>query len=168
MTVFLSGLCEALRKLENPEHVGSTLLHEVARAFECQWGNYWQVQGNILRSLAYWSDPSILAKRLEDDVKSHTMASGAGTAAHVWRKGHAFWSHDLTLDMCLPRSLEAAQAGLTAGLWIPLKRHQNVFAILELLSRRLPRSIGKNRAAELDQIGVEAGKLVQPGSKRAL
>lgn len=143
--------------------IGRHFLRNVSIALGCQYATYWQVEGPILRAAINWHDNSVNPEALQNDNRFRTLPSSGGTATHVRRTGIPIWTHDLARDMCSPRSFEAQEAGLTAGIWIPLKAQGQVVAVLELLSRQLCETPMQDRLDKLAWLGEELGKQIALG-----
>jgi len=54
------------------------------------------------------------------------------------RNRRPIWATDLILEMCLPRSLKASEAGLRAGVWFGVQTDTVIYGVIELLARVLP------------------------------
>ena len=119
------------------ESVASELIEFLAGWFQCQWGTYWQVdpRDRVLRALATWSEDSLPIQKLSYDTKSRALTMSEGTAGHVWRTGIPVCASDLVLEMCLPRSLDAREAGLVGGIWFPIRAGGTTYGVIELLGR---------------------------------
>ena len=150
----------------DPAAARLSVLERIGSILHCQWITMWEVDRNVLRACAKWTHTDLVARQLLDDVRFNSLASGEGTATRVWRSAQPFWTHDLFRDLCFPRSLEAKSAGLTAGIWIPLKSKGTVVAVLELLSLGLPESTYPDRSKDLERFGDVIGDLLFPSSPR--
>ncbi len=83
-----------------------------------------------------------------------------GNAGLVWRTGQPKCVDNLVLEMCLPRSIEAREAGLRGGIWIPVRRKKAMFGVIEVLGTHY----WTNTDAflhELEKIGVAVGEALE-------
>ncbi|HET9106005.1 MAG TPA: GAF domain-containing protein [Steroidobacteraceae bacterium] len=156
-----AGATSAIEMLQsNPEleRWSQSMLELLARAASCQWGTYWIVDREALRihPVATWSALGAITEALERDTRDCVFTLDEGNAGLVWRSGKPMWSTRLVLDMCLPRSLCATDAGLQAGMWFAVKDGAAVHGVIELLASALePKSPERLRAIE--RIGLRLG-----------
>jgi hypothetical protein len=67
---------------------------------------------------------------------------------------------NLAMEMCLPRSLEAKEAGLRVGIWIPVRGKKSMLGVMELLGMHY----WTNTDAflhELEKIGIAIGQALE-------
>ena len=136
------------------------LLELLVKALGCEWGTFWKVERNILRATSTWSAPLVKAPALNADTFNRTLTMSSGTAGHVWRSRKPVWTVDLISDMCLPRSIEARNAGLHGGVWFALKTDQAVYGVVELLGKELPHGTDEVLAA-VENLGIRLGRLIE-------
>lgn len=128
--------------------------------FNCSWGTFWKVEGALLKQYALWESPELSALQLNLDSKFKSFHLNEGTAGQVWKTQKIVWSSDITIDMCLPRSLDAYEAGLKAGIWLPIGAEGIVFGVIELLAKELPR-INQNQLSLLYSMDSDIGHAMQ-------
>jgi hypothetical protein len=155
-----------LHSSRSVEQSANELLELLAPAFDCEWGTFWKVDRTILRAISTWSVPTVKATRLNADTRNRTISSSDGTAGHVWRSQKPIWTVDLTSDMCLPRSLEALDAGLHGGVWFALKTDRAVYGVIELLGKDLPRATDTLLVA-VENLGIRLGHLIEEFENRS-
>lgn len=144
------------------EEIASELLRLLGKALGCDWGTYWEVDFRlgVLRPAATWHAKGISAPRLEKHTHSRTLTLSQGTAGHVWRSRKPIWTQDLILDMCLPRSLDADNAGLHGGVWFAVKTDRTVYGVFELLGRNLPPAT-EELLVGIEAFGMRLGNLLE-------
>jgi hypothetical protein len=150
---------EILEKGSTPEFRAKELIEFLCKWFDCRWGTYWQVdeKRQVLRAIATWNKGTIHPDKLRNDTEKRFLSLDEGNAGLVWRSGKPICTSNLISDMCLPRSLDAAQVGLKVGIWFPIKRGQITFGVVELLGK--PYWIGDTRFLnELTLLGLELGR----------
>ena len=146
--------------------VAFIITQELCEWFHCEWGIFWHIDssGSALSPVANWRAPSLSLERLFADTKDKRLKLGEGNAGLVWRTGKPICADNLTLQMCLPRSLDANAAGLRGGIWIPVPAKKMMLGVIELLGRHY---WANNEAFlyELKQIGLEVGQASEPINK---
>lgn len=147
-----------LQILPELERWALSMLELLVPAAGCQWGAYWIVdcKAQHIRPVATWSALGSMTEALERDTRDCTFTLDEGNAGLVWRSGKPMWCTHLVLDMCLPRSLSAKDAGLQAGIWFAVKGGAAVHGVVELLGRALePKS--RERLRAIERIGLQLG-----------
>jgi hypothetical protein len=146
-----------LRGARSVEAVARAVLEKLARAMRCEWGVYWtRDPPSQLQAVATWSTLGEQGQRFEQDTRVRTLAPHAGNAGQVWRSRQPIWATDLVLEMCLPRSLKAVEAGLGTGVWFAVQTDTAVYGVIELLARVLPRG-GSEALVSLERTGFRLG-----------
>jgi GAF domain len=144
------------------EDVAQAVLERLANAAGCEWGAYWAHDPTSQRfqAIARWSALGPEGERFEQDARVRTLASNQGNAGQVWRSRKPIWTTNLVLDMCLPRSLEASQAGLRGGVWFAVKTDTAIYGVIELLARTLPYKNSETLAA-VERAGFRLGYVLE-------
>jgi hypothetical protein len=101
-----------------------------------------------------------LAEKLLADTKRKRLKIDEGNAGLVWRTGKPICADNLTLQMCLPRSLDAKAAGLQGGIWIPVRRKKTMLGVIEVLGTHYWTNTSAFRN-ELGKIGVAVGQALE-------
>ena len=78
----------------------------------------------------------------------------------MWRSKKQIWTVDLIREMCIPRSLDATDAGLRGGIWFAMKTEHATYGVVELLGRDLP-SPTAELLAGLEILGVRLGEAIE-------
>jgi hypothetical protein len=156
-------LCRLLREKSRAStdfnSVALLTTRELCDWFHCEWGIFWNVDSSneLLNPVASWREPSLPADRLLADTKGKRLRMDEGNPGIVWRTGQPKCVANLVLEMCLPRSLEASEAGLRGGIWIPIRGRKSMLGVIELLGTHY----WTNSDAflnELEQIGNAMGE----------
>ncbi len=118
--------------------VALLMTQELCQWFHCEWGIFWKVDSGetSLNPVVNWRDPSLRADRLLADTKRRRLHIDEGNAGIAWRTGKPICVDNLVLGMCLPRSIDAQEAGLRGGIWIPVRRKKAMLGVIELLGLR--------------------------------
>lgn len=158
---------DILNGAESFDQVASDILEELGKAFLCDWGTYWKVDPTTLTLIpaAIWSLSPLSTNRLIKDTQNRHLTLSEGNAGHVWRSKTPFYTTDLVKDMCLPRSLDALEAGLQGGLWFALKTEQVVYGVLELLGKNLP-PITPEVLLNIEILGLKLGEKIEKSQSR--
>jgi hypothetical protein len=151
-----------LRSERRTEGVAQATLQRLANAVRCEWGAYWTLDPPTqqLQAVATWNALGPKGERLEQDTRVRTLASNQGNAGRVWRSRKPIWTTNLVLDMCLPRSLEASEAGLRGGVWFAVKTDTAIYGVIELLARVLPYKNPEALAA-VERAGFRLGYVLE-------
>lgn len=155
-------LAEMLKKAKRVADVAPAVLALLARAAGGEWAVYWVVDAELqrLRPLTLWSALGSKAQMLEDVTGRSTLSPGQGTPGQVWRSRKPRRATNLALELCLPRSLAAIDAGLQGGLWFALNTDTAVYGVIEILGHAL----GLNSANDLvtvERLGFRLGHALE-------
>jgi GAF domain-containing protein len=153
---------ELLRCASQLEDVAQAVLERLAQAARCEWAAYWAVdpQSKALRAVASWSGLGPTGQRFEQDARARIPFTNQGNTAKVWRSRKPIWTANLVLDMGLPRSLRAGEAGLRGGMWFAVKTDTALYGVVELLARVLP-SITTETLVAVERIGSRLGYAIE-------
>jgi GAF domain-containing protein len=153
---------ELLRGASRLEDVAQGVLQRLAQAASCDWAAYWAVdpRSRTARSVARWSGLGPEGKQLEHAARLRSLPMNLGSIAEVWRSRKPLWTHNLVLDMGLPRSLQASQAGLRSGLWFAVKTDTAAYGVVELLARMLP-VITPDTLVAIERVGCRLGYVLE-------
>jgi GAF domain-containing protein len=151
----------SLRRQPHAEKAAEEMLETLASALGCEWGTYWEVDGEAmrLRAMATWSVPGLPAEkvdRLAMDTRSRSLSLSEGNAGLVWRSRKPLWTVDLVRGMCLPRSLEARELHLQGGIWFAIKTETTVYGVVELLGQEVPEP-NDELLAGIELLGIRLG-----------
>lgn len=130
-------------------------------AARCDWGTYWQVDGKarVLTASTHWSRGTARTERLQRETVSKSLTLSEGTAGHVWRSGKPVWTSNLAMDMCLPRSLHAGDAGLHGGIWFAIKTAEVIYGVVEVLGPQVPPA-SPSDLVRIELFGMRLGVLM--------
>jgi hypothetical protein len=151
-----------LRSERRIEDIARTILERLASAARCEWGAYWALDPPTqrLRAVASWSALGPKGELLEQDARMRTLATNQGYAGQVWRSRKPIWTTNLVLDMCLPRSLQASDAGLRGGVWFAVKTDTAIYGVIELLAQALPYK-NSEALAVVERAGFRLGYVIE-------
>lgn len=152
-------VAEQSRSTSDLRLIGYGMIQSLCGWFHCEWGTLWHVREDrqVLLPIAAWRDPLLPADRLWEDTRHKTLAPDEGNAGIVWRTGQPKCASNLVLDMCLPRSLDARDAGLVSGIWIPVRRESRVDGVVEMLGTHYW-SNSEPFLRELSELGAALGE----------
>ncbi len=105
-------------------------LQVVASSLACPWAVFWKARENEFKCFAAW----------HADARARPIASpmptGRPGAVSVWRYAEPRVSRDAAADGCLPRSVQADDAGLRAGVWFAVGPSPAIHGVVELRTRQ--------------------------------
>jgi GAF domain-containing protein len=153
---------ELLRGASHLEDVARAVLERLAQAAGCEWAAYWAVDPQLraLRAVASWSGLTSAGHAFDRETRGCIPSTSQGNVTKVWRSRKPIWTADLVLDMGLPRSLRAAQAGLRGGLWFAVKTDTAIYGVVELLARTLP-PITPETLVAVERVGSRLGYVIE-------
>jgi GAF domain-containing protein len=88
-----------------------------------------------LRCVRSWEARGVETSGFKLATLKTRLALGVGLAGRVWSNGEPAWIPDVTKDPDFPRAAAAAEAGLRAGVSIPIVDEGVVVAVMEFFSR---------------------------------
>jgi hypothetical protein len=153
---------ELLRGASSLEDVAPAVLERLARGTHCQWAAYWTAdpQARTLRPIASWSGLGPEGQLFDRDARTHIPVTSQSNAAKVWRNRKPLWTANLVLDMGMPRSLRATEAGLRGGMWFAVKTDTAMYGVIELLAKVLP-SIATETLVAMERVGSRLGYVIE-------
>ena len=105
------------------EELANASINTIGTALLCEWGSYWRVDSlnRSLDSLATWNTKGVHVQKLELRPKGRSRSLSDGNAGHVWSTRKPIWNTNIVKDICIPRSIDAKESGLSGGIWFALK-----------------------------------------------
>jgi len=142
------------------------LVRMIGTRLKCDWAVYWKLDRERIRLMpvVIWSRDYAAVKRLKQRTKERELSISEGNAGLVWRNQKPIWSKNLSLEMCLPRSLDANAAGLTCGIWFPIKTSYTIYGVIELLGRAIPPPTAE-LLDSIEALGVRIGEAIEAGAR---
>jgi len=134
------------------ETIGETLGWEV--------GEMWIPDGNVLRCLKVWCDPSISVDEVVSASHERSFAPGIGLPGRVWTSLKPAWIPDVSKDDNFPRAPFAVEGGLHAGFGFPILFSDKVFGVMEFFSRKI-REPDHAMLAMFDSVGSQIGQFME-------
>ena len=86
--------------------------------------------GTLLKQSATWCSNADYLKPFTDESKNFLFSKGEGLPGHAWLTKQPLWIRDVTLNANFLRAQIALEAGLKAGLAIPVLAANEVVAII--------------------------------------
>ncbi|MFL6605572.1 MAG: GAF domain-containing protein [Steroidobacteraceae bacterium] len=152
------AVLELLRDASQLEDVAEAVLERLAHAAHCDWAAYWAFDAQLrtLRPVASWSGLGPEGQPFDQQGRARIESTNHGNAGKVWRSRKPLWTADLVLDLGMPRSLRAADAGLQGGLWFAVKTDTAMYGVVELLARALP-LVSVETLVQVERVGSRLG-----------
>jgi hypothetical protein len=132
------------------------LLQVLCESLGAQRGEFWRVDGEVLRWDAGWQPPGLDAAELDRASRETTFAPGVGLPGRVWATGHAVCTKDVLRSAAFLRTAPAARLGLRAACAFPIESNQRVSGVMVLLSREVE-AFDEALLAMLTDIGRRIG-----------
>lgn len=125
-------LVSAIAQAGNVEVAFELALREICSLTGWALGQVWVRNGGpYLESGPAWCASSTQLQAFRDRSESLTFGLGEGLPGRAWAGKQPVWQRDLRAEPDLPRGPFARQAGLVAGLAVPVMAEQEVVAVLE-------------------------------------
>jgi hypothetical protein len=138
------------------------LLESIGPSLDCEWGTFWIVDSvhHELVPTVTWAARGVVAPKLETHTRNRRLSLSEGNAGHVWRTRRPIWTTDILTDMCLPRSIDAREAGLAGGVWFALKTDTAVYGVIEMLGRHIA-TTNEELLLNLESLGIQIGRKLE-------
>ena len=150
----------------------AAVLQNVCEATGWTLGQAWvpRADRTALECVAAWAKDGLPMEQFRAFSQNFIFAPGVGLPGRVWASKQLAWIRDVTMDMNFPRATAARQAGLKAGVGIPVAADNEVVAVLEFFVRE-SREEDDRFAKLISSVVIQLGHLVQrkrlQGSLRA-
>lgn len=126
-----------LAEAETVEDAIPRLLCALGEKMGWEFGAYWTVaDGSVLRCRATWTAEGLALGDFDAATRASTFESGQGLPGRVLASGLPAFIEVVTSDPNFLRASKAAQAGLTAGVALPLLAGGEVRGVIEYFTRQ--------------------------------
>jgi diguanylate cyclase (GGDEF)-like protein/PAS domain S-box-containing protein len=136
---FLAAERETATVLAEAETVAETvprLLCAIGEQMSWEFGAYWTMgEGSVLRCRATWTMSGFDFSAFDRATRERTLESGAGLPGRVWASERPVFIEEVVADPAFTRAAEAAEAGLSAAVCVPLMAKGSVHGVIEFFTR---------------------------------
>jgi PAS domain-containing protein len=110
----------------------SVILYKVCKATGWVYGEAWvpDSDGKSLKRCTEWHRPVNSLEKFQILSGEFTFLPGVGLPGRAWASKRPEWIKDITTDTNFPRAKIAIEAGLKAGLAIPVISRREVIAVI--------------------------------------
>jgi len=115
---------------------------------------------NTLTRSSAWYAASPDLDQFRESTKDFTFRSGEGLLGRVWQSKEPAWVRDVPPNKDCPRSQFAIDAGLNAGVAVPILSGEEVIAILEFFLRE-PREEDERLVNAITVVAAQLGMVVR-------
>lgn len=138
------------------------ILEGVAKALEWEAGIFWTWDGRneVVRSVNFWSDPSIDVEAFQKASTDITLASGVGLPGRVWETRKPRWIADLTQESNFPRLRAALAAGLCTAFAFPVCVGSDCLGVMEFYTRQAS-DVDARLLETMDALGADIGQFIR-------
>jgi two-component system cell cycle sensor histidine kinase/response regulator CckA len=136
--------------------LGSRLLGALCENLDWDVGEFWRVDGDVMRYDSSWHRPELDTTEFEAISREIALSRGAALAGQVWETAKAYWiksSDRLTGN----RAAAAARIGLTSACAFPVRGEHQIIGAMVLFARAL-REPDETLLAMLTDIGSRIGQ----------
>jgi signal transduction histidine kinase len=138
------------------EDLSSRLLEALCGNLDWDVGEFWRLDGDVLRYDSSWHHPELDARALEAISRELVLSRGMGLAGRVWDSGEACWI--IPSDrLAGGRAAAAAKIGLKSACAFPVRGEERIIGAMVLLSRA-SRERDDTLLAMLTDIGRRIGQ----------
>ena len=133
----LQTITLAISEGENLRSALELALRRVCEATGWLLGQAWLVRpdGSALACEAAWHEETPGLAGFTEGSRTRTFAPGEGLPGRVWASRHPHWVTDVRSDTNFPRAALAREAGLEAGMGIPVIADHRLIGVLEFFVR---------------------------------
>jgi two-component system, cell cycle sensor histidine kinase and response regulator CckA len=136
----LAAQYAATRALAEGAPVDRTLLKVLqALCVNLGWevGALWMLEKGAatLKCVEMWTHPSTEFNEFKALTGMMTLGRGVGLPGQAWAEDKMIWLADVPAGTNLPRGEAASRAGLRSALALPVRSHNQLIGVLELVSR---------------------------------
>ena len=125
----------ALAESESTIEALPRLLEALGDGLGWQAGGWWTPdERGTLRCRLVWCAPDVEADAFERTSRETALEQGAGLPGRVWASREPAWIEDVARDLNFPRAPAAVQAGLHAGIGLPVFSGTDLRGVLELFT----------------------------------
>jgi PAS domain S-box-containing protein len=114
----------------------SLLLGALCESLSWDVGEFWRVDGDVLRYESEWHRPDLDTADLDAVSREMTLARGVGLVGAVWAAGRACWVNPRE-RLVGARAAAAVRVGLSSGCAFPIPYEQSIVGVIVLLCRDL-------------------------------
>jgi PAS domain S-box-containing protein len=131
----LQSITMAVTEAENPSAALRVVLRLVCDATGWALGQAWtpNQDGTVLECSPAWYHAAPILREFRTTSEQTLFKPGIGLPGRVWVSKKPAWIRDVTEDSNFPRGPVAREAGLKAGMGIPVLAGKEVVAVLEFL-----------------------------------
>ena len=139
----------------------AAVLQNVCEATGWTLGQAWvpRADGSALECIAAWAKDGMPMEQFRAFSQNFIFAPGVGLPGRVWASKQLTWIRDVTMDANFPRATAARQAGLKAGVGIPVVADSEVVAVMEFFVRE-SREEDDRFAKLISSVVIQLGHLV--------
>lgn len=138
------------------------ILRAVCGSTDWEMGALWRIdpEAGLLRCVAVWHQPHVVAGKFEARTMEFVFAHGEGLPGRIWQNAGPQWIEDLSGDPNFPRHSIAARDGLLSGLGVPILTSQRVLGVMEFFSHE-KRELDTEQLRMISNIGSQTGQLME-------
>jgi PAS domain S-box-containing protein len=119
---------------DHSEELGPRLLQALCENLDWDRGEFWRVDGEVIRYDSGWHRPELDTRELDAVSRETVLTRGTGLVGGVWERGQACW---VTPGDRLAggRAAAAARLGLTSGCGFLIRGEHTLIGVMVLLNR---------------------------------
>jgi diguanylate cyclase (GGDEF)-like protein len=137
-------------------------LHKVCETTGWLFGQAWipRPDGSALECSTAWYSSVQGLEKFRTFSQEFTFPPGRGLPGRAWSSKRPVWSRDVTVDHNSPRAPMAREAGLKAGMSIPVLANDHVVAVIEFFMVE-PREEDERLLGLVSGVATQLGSVIQ-------
>ena len=161
------AITTVLAEAETVEHAIPLLLAVLGEQMGWDFGAYWTLgEGSTLRCRETWTASGAGLVGFERATRSTVLEPGSGLPGRAWASKRPTFIPVVTDDPNFPRAAEAASAGLTAAVGMPLVANEPLCGVLEFFTRETPHP-APELLEMMETLAAQIGRFLTIISERA-
>jgi diguanylate cyclase (GGDEF)-like protein/PAS domain S-box-containing protein len=124
-----------IAEAETVNEAASRLLERIGPSMGWEFGALWRAEDGKITCRECWSLPGVDMGSFEAASRGLSLERGAGLPGRVMQSGELEFIEDVGADPNFPRARYAVEAGLRAGVGLPLIAHGETLGVIELFTR---------------------------------
>jgi diguanylate cyclase (GGDEF)-like protein/PAS domain S-box-containing protein len=157
----LQTLTLAVSEAEDLHTALEVVLRKVCESTGWMLGQAWMPnETGLIECVPAWHGEAKGLERFRKTSLDMTFSPGTGLPGRVWESKRPVWIKDVTLERNFPRAGVATEAGLKAGLGIPVMAGGEFIAVLEFFVSE-PRKEDEHLIGVVSSVATQLGSMIQ-------
>ncbi|MBI5746621.1 MAG: GAF domain-containing protein, partial [Nitrospirae bacterium] len=158
----LQSITQAISEAEDFNSALNIVLQKVCETTGWVFGEIWEPSsdGSLLECSPVWYSSDEGLKRFRINSEKFTFPPGVGLPGRVWTSKAPAWIEDVTKDLNFPRAAIAMEAGIRAGVAIPILAGKEIVAVMDFFMFE-PKTEDKRFIKLISSIAAQIGLVIK-------